>query len=289
MIHARPHPDDATRRPRRAAAWLLAALCAALAVPAGAAEETGAADKEKEEEQAGEPSGGTEVAGEETAERKAPGAPPPQPRAAAPAHRGQAARPGTAPGAAGQAPAPAPPLRFTDEDLEKYHRRPAPLEEDDAAAAPAAATGPAAPPAPAVAPAPATAAPAGPAVPQTLPRRPRPKRQPPPPDPLKTFKDREAMAKFRAEQIQALRDRVRQLEGRIGYLRSKQQALASGLYPPLPPPQGEEDRAKDADLKVSDLLKDIEAEIKALEPELETAREDLVQAELRFGTGASIP
>jgi hypothetical protein len=289
MNRSEPRPEITAPCWRRPAAWRpVALLCvlAALAVPAvppGAAEET-AEEKKEAGEPAGRPSGSGESVDEEAADRKAPSeAEPPRrgPRTA-PAAGGRPAPPGSPVAPAPKPPAP-PPLRFTDEDLEKY-RRPAALEEPGEEREASAGDHPEPATAEAAAP-PKAAAPVRPGRILTRP----PLRQPPSPDPLKTFKDREAMEKFRADQIRALRDRVRQLEGRLEYLKHKQRAIASGLSPPLPPPQGEEDKAKDASLKVSDLLKDIEAELKALEPELETAREDLVQAELRFGTGAGIP
>lgn len=206
-------------------------------------------------------------------------------------------------------PAP-PPLRFTDADLERYHR-PAPLPEEGAEA-PGAADRPAAPAGP----------PPGPNKPGRLLTKPKPRPAPPPPDPLKPFKEREAMEKFRREQIQSLRDRVLELEGRLGYLNAKRAGLLNpaplqagqtkaadapnpyrpgdpftgagktpigGFFPPIPPAQTEEDRQKDKTLKIKDLIADVEKEIEAVEVDLKKAREDLVTVELRFGAGSPPP
>lgn len=232
-----------------------------------------------------------------------------------------------------------PPLRFTDEDLERY-RKPAPFEagdEEDAGE-----TEPAPVPAtPRVTAAPVTAAPAtapsikrdpgrmrtgGGGTDYRPPKTARAGKTPPPADPLKAFKDRDAMEKFRAEQIQTLRGRVGDLESRLNYLRSKKEALInpsplqigstrapdpaaqadpyrptnpfpekpgsgkqaiSPMFPPIPPAQTEADAEKDKRMKVKDLLADVETEIKAVEEELEIAREELVQVELRFSGGAA--
>jgi hypothetical protein len=130
------------------------------------------------------------------------------------------------------------------------------------------------------------------------------------------------MATFRKEQIETLRGRVAELEGRLGYLNAKRDALRNpaplqagqtragegpnpyrpgdpftgagktpigGFFPPIPPAQTDEDRQKDKSLKIKDLIADVEKEIEAVEGDLEKAREDLVGAELRFGSGAAIP
>jgi hypothetical protein len=247
-------------------------------------------------------------------------APPPRPSA-------PAARPATTPAAAPRKPAP-PPLRFTDEDLERY-RKPAPLEtaEGEEGEETVSEPAPAAPsvPGPALKRDPTRTQSGGGGTDYRPPKTARAGRTPPPADPLKVFKDREAMEKFRAEQIQTLRARVTDLESRLGYLKAKKEALinpsplqvgstrardptsqadpyrptnpfpekpGSGkaaiapMFPPIPPAQTEADAEKDKRMKVKDLLADVETEIKAVEEELETAREELVQVELRFGGAA---
>ena len=259
MIRSGRHAILVTTRTATPVVWVFAGLLsmavAGWPVPV-LAEELAKQDQEEEERKPEE---------KKEAAKPAPPAAAPKPRTGAPP---------------AVSAAPPPTLRFTDDDLDKY-RRPAPMEEleEEPDAAPVA-SAPAKPVAASV---------QDPNAPRRLLTKPKPRPAPPPPDPLKAFKERESMEKFRTEQVAALREKVRQLEGRLGYLQGKRQALASGLYPPLPPPQSEEDRAKDANLKIGELLADIDAEIKSLDAELGPAREDLVAAELRFGSGAAIP
>jgi len=56
----------------------------------------------------------------------------------------------------------------------------------------------------------------------------------------------------------------------------------AGLFPPLPPPQTDEDRESDKKLKVKDLIDQVDAEIKSVQEELETARDELASVETRF-------
>lgn len=56
----------------------------------------------------------------------------------------------------------------------------------------------------------------------------------------------------------------------------------AGLFPPLPPPQTDEDKENDKKLKVRDLIDQVEAEIKSVTEELETARDELASVETRF-------
>jgi len=58
--------------------------------------------------------------------------------------------------------------------------------------------------------------------------------------------------------------------------------FADGLFPPLPPPQTDEDKENDKKLKVRDLIDQVEAEIKSVTEELETARDELASVETRF-------
>jgi len=56
----------------------------------------------------------------------------------------------------------------------------------------------------------------------------------------------------------------------------------AGLFPPLPPPQTDEDKENDKKLKVKDLIDQVDAEIKSVKEELETARDELASVETRF-------
>src|SRR5262245_56455993 len=211
-------------------------------------------------------------------------------------------------------PAPKSALRFDDFDLEKYHK-PVPKEadeEDEAVEEPA--------PEPA-APGSSAAAPVPPTAPRPRPKvRPRPTPVEPAIDPMKAFKDREAMEKFRQSQIETGRLRIAKLQERLNYLNAKRDALNNpapmlvgqtqiqnqkpgeppppptpiqgpgrgltatpgtgktpvmGLFPPIPPPQTDEDKENDKKLKVKDLLSQVEEEIKSVQEELETAKDEL--------------
>ncbi len=142
---------------------------------------------------------------------------PPPAGPAGPASKRPPARSGAAPG----------PLRFTDFDLEKYHK-PLPAEEDEAAEevqdlesssgeAPGVDT---AGPRPVV-----TRTGAPPPRRASAPRPPNPPATPPLEDPLKPFKDREAKEKFRSEQIQRARDRIAEIQSRLDYLHAKRDAI----------------------------------------------------------------
>ncbi|MBI1950496.1 MAG: hypothetical protein HYS34_03950 [Acidobacteria bacterium] len=209
------------------------------------------------------------------------------------------------------------PLRFTDLDLERFHGRPiAPAEdeidaEDEAVGVP----GPGPQPPPGAGPR-APAPPAGVAGPRVARPVTRPSVRPPglaprpQDDPLKPFRDREAKEKFRAEQIQTMRDRIANLQTRLDYLNAKKNALQNpapllagqtrgpsapptpiqgpgkvaigGFFPPLPPPQTDEDRENDKKLKVKDLIVQVDKEIESVQEELEAARTELVSVETRF-------
>jgi hypothetical protein len=202
-------------------------------------------------------------------------------------------------GAAAQpAHTPEPVLRFSDDDLEKYHRK-VPEEadeaEDEAGGTPEA----------------AEATPAGKSA-----KRPRsgirsaPLAVAPETDPLKPFKDREAQEKFRKMQIETGRERIAKLQARLDYLNTKRDALTNpapllvgqtrgpanpgnptsgpgkvqigGFFPPIPPPQTDEDKENDKKLKVKDLLEQVDKEIKSVQEELDTARAELASVETRF-------
>jgi hypothetical protein len=182
------------------------------------------------------------------------------------------------------------PLRFTDEDLEKY-RRPAPPDDGEATSEEIEAGEPASPGAGTV-----TAPAAGPAAKpgaskQTTPQ-PRaaaaPKRPPivpvtPPAakDPLKPFRDREAKERFRQEQLQRARDRITQIQERLDYLNARKAAVLDPLRY-APPPASQEERQREASVRPQELLDRVEADIKDQENLLLQARNELVRIETRF-------
>jgi hypothetical protein len=214
---------------------------------------------------------------------------------------------------------PRPALSFTDFDLEKYHKPLPPADEGEAEGAveaPPAAT------VPAVQPPPAGTVPGvqPPKAPQAKPKpRPKPVVQASTEDPLKPFKDRETAEKIRQMQIETGRERIAKLQSRLDYLNAKRSALLNpasfmvgqtqtqnppakpgeppppptpiqgpgkvaigGFFPPIPPPQTDEDRENDKKLKVKDLLEQVENEIKSVQEELGTARDELASVETRF-------
>lgn len=188
------------------------------------------------------------------------------------------------------------PLRFTDDDLQKYHGRPpASVEEDEIGEEEEA---------------PGVAVPRGPR-PVTRPSvRPPGIAARPQDDPLKPFRDREAKEKFRAEQVQTMRDRIAKLQTRLDYLNAKKNALQNpapllagqtrgpsapptpiqgpgkvaigGFFPPLPPPQTDEDRENDKRMKVKDLVDQVDSEIESVQAELEVTGAELASVETRF-------
>jgi hypothetical protein len=172
-----------------------------------------------------------------------------------------------------------PSRRFTDEDLEKYHRpRPAPQPgEGESGETGAEKTARAAPPPP------REIRPHAPLV-----RTPLKIAVPPSRDPLKKFKAREAREKFRTDQILGLRDRIARLESRLEYLRQKRIAIVDPLNLMPRAPAGEE-TGSETGLKPQELLKKVEADIESVTTELETAREQLVEIETRFGHEANLP
>ena len=180
---------------------------------------------------------------------------------------------------------PAPPLRFNDDDLERFHKRPpvdaeagedsAPEEAEDATAMPPGSIPAGAPPVP-----PGSAKPGVPAA--KKPARPAPQAAPPPAvDPLLPFKERERRQAMRAEQLKSLRDRVARVQARLEYLKARRLAIVNPLYA-LPAGGNEEDRKLDGALKPKELLDLVDKEIEASEAELAEAREDLVEFETRF-------
>jgi len=218
---------------------------------------------------------------------------------------------GTKPAAAGK------PLRFTDEDLERF-RKPAPAAPEAEGPAP---TGDAPAPKPAAVPAAGKGAPGPkPAPPATLAPVPRPapgatpttlappaaplrpaaataplpaaaaqgRAKPPADDPLKPWKDREELETFRAEQLRTLRARISGLESRLEYLNLKRLSILDPTRI-MPMPQTDEDRTADHGKGSRDLLADVDRQIETAESDLKEAKEDLIAIETRFARESGLP
>lgn len=182
------------------------------------------------------------------------------------------------------------PLSFTDDDLDRFHARPAESadeedvsEEDQAPGAPVAV-----PPSPQVQPGlrpklpPATAAPLKGPRPVTRPVVRPPGIAPrPQDDPLKPFRDREAKEKFRTEQIQKMRDRLTAIDKRLEYLNARKLGVLDPLVG-MPAPQAGDDAQGQAAMRPKELLEKIDLEIKGLQEEKEQVQADLVSIETRF-------
>jgi hypothetical protein len=192
------------------------------------------------------------------------------------------------------------PASYSDDDLQKYHKpkpgtaAPASQPEAPAAASPATATGSATAPSPAAASKPGAVSKPGAAPPPAAAKKPIPAPRPPASaaasteDPLKPWKDREARAKFREEQLQGLRDRIGALQSRLDYLNLKRLAILDPLRV-MPKPQNEDDRTGDAEKGSRDLLASVEEEIKSVEADLKEAKDDLVTIETRFAQESAQP
>ncbi len=166
-----------------------------------------------------------------------------------------------------------PKLSFTDEDLKKYQRpKPGNDGEEDAAVLEGIdeERKGTRPPAPQGAP---------------LVRTPLEIARPPADDPLKEYKAREARDKFRAQQIETLRERISTLEARLAYLQQKRLAIIDPLRI-MPQPQSADESTRDAGLGSGDLLAEVEAEIESNETALKSAQENLVTIQTRFGVEA---
>lgn len=214
------------------------------------------------------------------------------------------------------------PPSYNDDDLAKYHKpKPKDIEEvqEAVSAAPAAAV-------PAGGPAPATPAKPvyGPPKPASLsgrsPARPAAaKPQTPPADPTAPWKQKDAHAAFRQEQIRQARERIQGLESRLEYLKRKKDAISNPVpaqvgkidkmpqpdlkpdltpdpkaarltfFPNLPDPQNDQDRDNDKTMKLGELLKNVEDEIATVESDLEDAKRDLVGIETRFSLEGDKP
>lgn len=194
------------------------------------------------------------------------------------------------------APAKAAPLRFTDDDLEAYHKRPAASPDEDEEEAEEDAVAPALPGAvpPVAVPQASGGAAARPPLPPVKtapPKGPRPVTRPvvrpagiaPPPqdDPLKPFRDREAKEKFRNEQVQRMRDRLAEIDKRLAYLNSRKVGVLDPLVG-MPAPREGDDAKGESAMRPKELLEKIDLEIKGLEQEKEQVQADLVSIETRF-------
>ncbi|HEU4400988.1 MAG TPA: hypothetical protein VFT43_02670 [Candidatus Polarisedimenticolia bacterium] len=106
----------------------------------------------------------------------------------------------------------------------------------------------------------------------------------PPEDLLRKLKERDETEAMRKGQVQALRDKIAQLQSRLDYLQAKKAAVLNPLSI-MPKGQNEEDQ-KDASLKPVDLLAKIDEEIKTLTTDLEETKGNLVRVETRFASEA---
>ena len=118
-----------------------------------------------------------------------------------------------------------PPLRFTDDDLEKYHKpKPEPGESDETEADADA------PPPPQTQGAAAPKAPAKPVPPKPRPvaaRNPPKAAKLPSEEPLKRWQDRDALEVFRQQQLQELREKIAVVQSRLDYLNAKRGAISN--------------------------------------------------------------
>ena len=92
----------------------------------------------------------------------------------------------------------------------------------------------------------------------------------------------EAREKFRAQQVETVRDRIAGLEKRLTYLQQKRLAIIDPLRI-MPQPQGPDESAEEAGLGSADLLAAVEAEIESTEASLQSAQDNLVAIQTRFG------
>ncbi len=270
-----PAPGSIGGRRSLALALLLALVPWGVAFP-----ETPADDAAKRADQTGSTQDQEKTAtasqgsGEQEAEKKPAEKKATEKKGAAPAPPAQPAR--KPPAAPKTEP---PPLRFTDDDLDRLHRR-APAtddEEGEAVEEPAGTSGQGAPPTagmPAGKPRRATAPGAAGSKP--------PAAQPEPSlDLLQKFKDREAREVHRKSQIEGLRNRIAQIQSRIDYLKARKTAVLNPLVLP-PAPQTDADRTGDAGLKPKELLAQIDQEIESLQEDIEEAQGSLVRLETAF-------
>ncbi len=218
------------------------------------------------------------------------------------------------------------PPSYTDDDLEKYHK-PKPADADPVdEPAPATAPGPAGGPTPAGGPGtpgpakPATG-PAKPPVPARAAARPAPpKPQAPFVDPTAPWKQKDARAAFRQDQVKQAREKLAGLESRLDYLNRKRDAIQNPapvqvgktvgapppdlkpnltpdpksariapMFPSLPEAQTDQDKENDKSMKLGELLASVEEEMKSVEGDIEDAKRDLVTLETRFAQESAQP
>ncbi|HYV86912.1 MAG TPA: hypothetical protein VFB49_13445 [Patescibacteria group bacterium] len=218
------------------------------------------------------------------------------------------------------------PPSYTDDDLAKYHKpKPADVEPTDEAG-PATAAVPAGGPAPAGGP-----VPQGPAKPasgpgkQAGPARAATRPAPPKPtvpfvDPTAPWKQKDARAAFRENQIKQAREKLAGLESRLEYLNRKRDAIQNPapvqvgktvgaappdlkpnltpdpksariapMFPSLPEAQTDQDKENDKSMKLGELLASVEEEMKSVESDIEEAKRDLVTLETRFAQESAQP
>jgi hypothetical protein len=123
---------------------------------------------------------------------------------------------------------------------------------------------------------------------------------------------------MRQQQIAAQREKIAGLKSRLDYLNTKKDGLLNPgppqvgstakpvtkpdisprrpqpgsmgvIFPNLPPPQTDEDRDADANMKVPDLLDKVKAEIEAVEGDLKRANDDLITIETRAAGESARP
>jgi hypothetical protein len=219
------------------------------------------------------------------------------------------------------------PLKFTDEDLEKYRKHPpaepaAPDAEGATSGTPQAPKPASAPkPAPAPVPAAGKGAPgAKTAPPTTLEPVPKPvpgatpatlqppaapvrpptaahpvpaaaspsMAKPPSEDPLKRWRDRDELEAGREKQLQDLRTQISGLESRLEFLNLKRLSVLDPTRI-MPTPQNDEDRAADQAKGPRDLLAIVDKQIEDAEAELKQAKEALINIETRFAQESAQP
>jgi hypothetical protein len=185
------------------------------------------------------------------------------------------------------------PLRFTDDDLDKYKKPSAPVPDDEieeeSEDAPAAPVGTPPGPVPAVVPKPGPQKPAPPKPAASKPAPPAPSgmrtrgraEKLPEADPLKPWKDREALENLRNEQIRGLRERMTSLQEQLTYLEQKRLAIIDPLRV-MPKPRTPEEGEQDAGKKSRELLEGVDTEIETVEADLDQAKRDLITVETRF-------
>jgi hypothetical protein len=139
-------------------------------------------------------------------------------------------------------------------------------------------------------------------------------------DPTAPWKQKDARAAFRQDQIKQAREKLQGLESRLDYLNRKRDAISNPapvqvgrtvgapppdlkpnltpdpksariapMFPSLPPPQTDQDGENDKKMKLGDLLASVEEEIKGIESDIEDARRDLVTIETRFAQESTQP